>query len=178
MFFKSRKIIKEPALVSGAALLFFAFLVTQAPLWAQRDYMEPIPVSPAELANAYQSNFHQADAMYTGKLLLVTGRIKTIRPAQRTYNYHHDKIYAYITMDTGRNRPLVVYFWDWEAANMGARRVGNTITVMGFCQGVTPQLSLINACLYPGGCGGPVPGFYGPHYELPPSPLPQPRPRR
>ena len=163
-----RLAIAGPAL--GLALLLSLGPVVSTP--AQRDYIEPIPVSPARLMEAYQNDFHNADAMYTGKLLLVTGRIKTIRLAQRPYNYHFDKIYAFLTMDTGRNLPLAVYFWDWQAERVGAMRVGSTITVMGFCQGVAPQLSLREACVYPDGCGGPRGDFEGPYFKLPPSPPP------
>ncbi|MDR2725286.1 MAG: OB-fold putative lipoprotein [Candidatus Adiutrix sp.] len=137
---------------------------------AQMDFMEPLPVSPVKLANDYRSNFHWADAQYTGKLLVVTGRIRTITPPQRVWNFHQDKLYAFITIDTGNNRPLVVYFWDWEAVKINRYRTGSSITVMGFCQGVTPQLSLREACVYPGGCGGPVADFYGPYFKLPPRP--------
>jgi len=161
-------------LLSGRARLLaglLAVLLGEAGLvLAQRDFMEPIQVSPQKLADDYRSNFHWADAQYTGKLLVVSGRLRTITPPQRAWNFHQDKIYAFITMDTGRNRPLVVYFWDWEAVRINRYRTGSTITVMGFCQGVTPQLSLREACIYPGGCGGPVAEFYGPYFKLPPAP--------
>ncbi|MDR2725188.1 MAG: OB-fold putative lipoprotein [Candidatus Adiutrix sp.] len=140
------------------------------PAPAQRDFMEPLPVSPLKLADDYRSNFHWADAQYTGKLLVVTGRIRTITPPQRVWNFHQDKLYAFITIDTGNNRPLVVYFWDWEAVKINRYSTGSSITVMGFCQGVTPQLSLREACVYPGGCGGPVAEFYAPYFKLPPNP--------
>jgi|GEM_PF-2522084 len=165
---------------TGLALGLVLFL-SAAPALAQRYYMEPLKVSPAQLMEAYQRDFHSADAMYTGKLLLVTGRIKTIRPPQRSHYYHYDKLYAYLTLDTGNNQPLAVYFWDWEAQGINFNpnmRNGVTITVMGFCQGVTPQLSLREACIYPRGCGGPKKDFDGPYYELPPSPPAPPRPRR
>jgi len=132
--------------------------------------MIPLTVTPRKLADDYRSNFHWADAQYTGKLLLITGRIRTISPPQRTWNLHQDKLYAFITIDTGRNRPLIVFFWDWEAEKMNHYRSGSSITVMGFCQGVTPQLSLRESCIYPGGCGGPVADFYGPYFKLPPYP--------
>ncbi len=138
------------------------------PALAQREYMDPVPVSPQALAEAYRRNFHEADAMYTGKLLIVTGRIKTIRPPDRNYDFHVDKLYAYITIDAGRNLPIAVYFWNWEAEKFIRNlRSGSTISVMGFCQGVPPQLSLVDACVYPQGCGGPVQGFQGPYYKLP-----------
>jgi hypothetical protein len=163
--------------IAGAAFLAMVFLFgPRVSLLAQRDYMEPVEVSPARLAEAYKNDFHQADAMYTGKLLIVSGRIKTIRPPERTYNYRQDKIYAYITMDAGRNRPLAIYFWEWEAEEMNRLRTGASISVMGFCQGVPPQLSLIDACVYPRGCGGPAPNFEGPYFKLPPSPPGRPRP--
>ena len=160
-------------LLSAVGLLIFFMPGGRAE--AQRYYMDPLPVSPTRLMLAYQENFHEADAMYTGKLLLVTGRIKRISPPERAWNYHPDKLYAYITMDTGRNLPLAVYFWNWEAQKVNAMRTGSTITVMGFCQGVTPQLSLVDACVYPAGCGGPVPGLQGPYYEAPPTPRGQRR---
>lgn len=157
--------------ISGPALglALFLLLVQASAARAQRTYIEPITISPGQLMEAYQNDFHTADALYTGKLLLVTGRIKTIRPAQRIYNYHFDKVYAYLTMDTGRNLPLAVYFWDWQAEIVNGMKVGSTITVMGFCQGVTPQLSLRDACVYPMGCGGPTADFEGPYFKLPPS---------
>ena len=157
-------------LIPAAAALLTILLTFGAPAEAQRYYMDPLPVSPTQLMLAYQRNFHEADAMYTGKLLLVTGRIKRISPPERVWNYHPDKLYAYITMDTGRNLPLAVYFWNWEAQKINNMRTGSTITVMGFCQGVPPQLSLVDACVYPAGCGGPVPGFEGPYYQSPPTP--------
>ena len=158
-----------------SALAFWLGLFV-VPAQAQRDYIDPIPITSIQLSDAYSRNFHQADATYTGKLLLVTGRIRSIRPpAQRAYNYHNDKLYSFMTLDAGRgNRPLGIYFWDWEAERLGRRlRVNDTVTVMGFCQGVTPHLSLIEACVYPNGCGGPKRGFDGPYYELPPSPVPR-----
>ncbi len=161
----------------GGLVCCLASIFWAAPLQAQREYLRPITISPAQLMDAYQRNFHQADAMYTGKLLLVTGRVRTIRPPQRSYYYHYDKLYAYLTLDTGRNLPLAVYFWDWEAQKINTLRTGSTITVMGFCQGVTPQLTLREACVYPRGCGGPRPNFTGPYYEVPPSPLPPARRR-
>ncbi|MGL4209135.1 MAG: OB-fold protein [Candidatus Adiutrix sp.] len=163
-----------------AAKIFFlaVFFFPLTSLYAQRYYMEPLVVSPIQLVEDYKRDFHNADPKYTGKLLLLTGRIKTIRPPERSHNIHQDKIYAYITMDTGRNRPLAIYFWEWEAEKMNRLRSGSTITVMGFCQGVTPQLSIIAACVYPDGCGGPVQGFEGPHFKLPPSPPPPLRRQR
>ena len=163
------------SLIPGKYFYPQIFIIATFFLWAplaysQRHYLEPIQITPRQLVEAYQNNFHQADAMYTGKLLIVTGRVKTIRPPQRVWNFHQDKLYAYITMDSGRNQPLVVYFWKWEAEKINASRIGSTISVMGFCQGVTPQLSLISACVYPSGCGGPRQNFTAPYYELPPSP--------
>jgi hypothetical protein len=152
----------------GAALFL---VLTAVPVRAQRDFMEPVPISPAGLVEAYQRSFHEADALYTGKLLIVTGRIRAVKPPpQRSYDYYKDKLYAYITMDTGRNLPLAVYFWSWEAEKINALRTGSTISVMGFCQGVPPQLSIVDACVYPSGCGGPTTDFYGPYYKVPPSP--------
>jgi hypothetical protein len=130
------------------------------------DYMEPVQITPRQLVEAYLDDFHAADAMYTGKLLLVTGRIKTIVQPDQTYR---NRPYPYITMDSGPNQPLLVFLWDWEAVTLESVRPGRTTTVMGFCEGVTPQLSLSSACLYPGGCGGPVAQFYGPYFKLPPS---------
>ncbi len=153
----------------GALLGALCSLAPQA--LAQRDYMDPVQVSPGKLVGDYKANFHEAAAAYTGKLLILTGRIKNVRPMERTYNRYSDKIYSYITLDAGPgNQPVVVYFWDWEAAKMLASRTGATISVMGFCQGVPPQLSLIEACVYPDGCGGPAPDFSGPYFKLPPSP--------
>lgn len=160
-----------PALIIILAALW---LFAGSPAWAQRGYMQPVPVTPPQLVNAYKANFSQADYDYTGKLLLVTGRIKSIRlPRDRVYNFQKDKLYAFMTLDAGvNNRPLAVYFWDWQAERLNALRVGSVVTVMGFCQGVPPQLSLIESCLYPAGCGGPKKNFDGPYYELPPSPVP------
>ncbi len=149
-----------------------------SPALAQRYYMDPVQVSPTKLVDDYKANFHEADAAYTGKLLIVTGRIKNIRPPDRTYNRYSDKIYSYITLDAGPgNQPVLVSFWDWEASKIFASRTGSTISVMGFCQGVLPQLSLIESCVYPAGCGGPVPNFIGPYYDLPPSEPPRRRGR-
>ncbi|MDR2946408.1 MAG: OB-fold putative lipoprotein [Candidatus Adiutrix sp.] len=153
-----------------AALLWLSAVLFPAAAEAQRYYMEPLPVTPGRLMLDFQEDFHSADAKYTGKLLLVTGRIRRITPPERIWNYHPDKLYAFITMDTGLNLPLAVYFWNWEAQKINARRTGATITVLGFCQGVPPQLSLVDACVYPDGCGGPVPKFEGPYYKLPPTP--------
>jgi hypothetical protein len=154
----------------GAALL----LLSPPGAQAQRDYLRPVEVSPAKLVSDYKANFHEADAAYTGKLLILTGRINNIRPADRTYNRYSDKIYSYITLDAGPgNQPVPVYFWNWEASRAYAFQDGSTISVMGFCQGVLPQLSLIEACVYPAGCGGPVPNFEGPEFKLPPSPPPR-----
>ncbi len=151
-------------------------LLSPSPLSAQRDYLQPVEISPARLVSAYKTNFHEADAAYTGRLLILTGRVNNIRPPERTYRRYADKIYSYITMDAGPgNQPVLVYFWDWEASRALLFQDGATISVMGFCQGVTPQLSLIESCVYPAGCGGPVPNFEGPEFKLPPSPPPQRR---
>jgi len=165
----------RPATVALIAFVILAAL-RPIPAEAQRHLMTPIEISPGRLMEAYQNDFHQADALYTGKLLLVTGRIVRIKgPSQRTYNYQNDKLYAFLTLDTGRNLPLAVYFWDWEAEKINALRVGSTVSVMGFCQGVPPQLSLREACVYPEGCGGPRRDFYGPYFKTPASPQPQRR---
>jgi len=164
-----------------AGFLAFAVILgleAAGPAAAQQDFMIPLPVSPQKLADDYRTKFHWADAQYTGKLLVVTGRIRTITPPLRPWAHHQDKIYAYITIDTGRNRPLAVFFWDWEAVKISRYSTGSTVTVMGFCQGVTPQLSLREACIYPGGCGGPVADFYGPYFKLPPNPAMPPAPFR
>ncbi|MDR1296263.1 MAG: OB-fold putative lipoprotein [Deltaproteobacteria bacterium] len=134
---------------------------------AQMDYIEPIEITPRQLVEAYLTDFHSADARYTGRLLLVTGRIKSVFPPEQTYR---TRPYPFVTMDSGPNQPLIVYLWDWEAETLERVRPGRTTTVMGFCQGVTPQLSLTDSCLYPGGCGGPVAEFYGPYFKLPPTP--------
>jgi hypothetical protein len=136
-------------------------------LLAQQDYLTPIPITPRQLVEAYLTDFHSADARYTGRLLVVTGRIRAIFPPDQTYRIHP---YPFVTMDAGPNQPLIIYLWEWEAEAMGRVRPGRTTTVMGFCQGVTPQLSLTDSCLYPGGCGGPVAKFYGPYFKLPPTP--------
>ncbi len=156
------------------SLIIVLTLASAAPAAAQRKYIQPVTVSPQALAEAYATDLSQADYLYTGKLLIVTGRIKTIHPPQRPYRYKFDRIYAYVTIDAGpNNRPLVVFFWNWEASNADNLKTGSTLTVMGFCQGVTPQLTLLQSCVYPAGCGGPVPGFEGPYFKLPPSPLPE-----
>jgi hypothetical protein len=158
------------------ALISGLLLAISTPARAQRDYIQPVPISPSQLIDAYQTNFHEADAKYTGKLLLVTGRIKTLRlPDRRTYRYWENKVYAFATLDTGRNLPLAVYFWDWQAQGLNTLRTGATVTVMGFCEGVPPQLSLNQSCLYPKGCGGPKSDFYGPYFKTPPSPVPSRR---
>ncbi|MDR2349525.1 MAG: OB-fold putative lipoprotein [Deltaproteobacteria bacterium] len=133
---------------------------------AQMYYMEPIIVTPRDLIEAYLNDFHNADAKYTGKLLVVTGRIRDIFPPDMTYRRGP---YPFVTIDSGPYQPLIVYLWDWEALAIANPRPGRTTSVMGFCQGVTPQLSLIDSCLYPGGCGGPVADFYGPYFKLPPT---------
>ncbi|MDR3203806.1 MAG: OB-fold putative lipoprotein [Deltaproteobacteria bacterium] len=137
-----------------------------SPLKAQSDWIEPIHITPRQLVEAYLTDFHAADARYTGKLVVVTGRLKTIIVPEQTYRTHP---FPFVTMDSGPNQPLIVYLWDWEAVGIGQNRPGRTVTVMGFCQGIKPQLSLINSCLYPGGCGGPVAKFYGPYFKLPPT---------
>jgi hypothetical protein len=114
-------------------------------------------------------------ARYTGRLLVVTGRIKAIFVPEQTYRRHP---YPFLTMDSGPHQPIIIYLWNWEAvAASTSVRPGRTTTVMGFCQGVTPQLSLVDSCLYPGGCGGPVAEFYGPYFKLPPS-APRSAPQR
>jgi hypothetical protein len=133
---------------------------------AQNYYMEPIEISPRDLIEAYLNDFHNADAKYTGKLLVVTGRIRDIFPPDMTYRRGP---YPFVTIDSGPYQPIIVYLWDWEALAIANPRPGRTTSVMGFCQGVTPQLSLLDSCLYPGGCGGPVAEFYGPYFKLPPN---------
>lgn len=176
MFF-ARPVFKVTIMLTAAVWLLSVFFMPGGRAEAQRYFMEPLPVSAAQLARAYRENFHQADATYTGKLLLVTGRITRITPPERVWNYSQDKLYAYVTIDAGTgNRPLAVYFWNWEAQRINEMRTGSTITVMGFCQGVPAQLSLVDACVYPNGCGGPVPGFEGPFFRIPPTPQGRPRP--
>ncbi|MDR1080432.1 MAG: OB-fold putative lipoprotein [Deltaproteobacteria bacterium] len=151
---------------AGACLSAALLLRPPAELWAQNRYLEPITVSPRELVEAYLSNFHEADAKYTGKLLVVTGRIRDVFPRDMTYRRGP---FPFVTIDSGPHQPIIVYLWDWEALAIANPRPGRTTSVMGFCQGVTPQLSLLDSCLYPGGCGGPVASFYGPYFKLPPS---------
>ncbi|MDR1038783.1 MAG: OB-fold putative lipoprotein [Deltaproteobacteria bacterium] len=156
------------ATMLALAACLVAVLVLRLPpdLRAQNYYMEPVQVTPRELVEAYLSNFHEADAKYTGKLLVVTGRIRDVFPPDMTYRRGP---YPFITIDSGPHQPIIVYLWDWEALAIANPRSGRTTSVMGFCQGVTPQLSLLDSCLYPGGCGGPVAEFYGPYFKLPPS---------
>jgi hypothetical protein len=151
------------AMVCALALV----LAFQGSSRAQMNWIEPIQITPRVLVESYLNDFHSADARYTGRLLVVTGRIKSIFPPEQTYR---TRPYPFITMDSGPNQPLIIYLWDWEAVTLGAARPGRTTSVMGFCQGVTPQLSLTDGCLYPGGCGGPVANFYGPYFKLPPTP--------
>lgn len=153
-------------IVGGTCLAAALLMSPPTDLWAQNRYMEPITVSPRELVEAYLSNFHEADAKYTGKLLVVTGRIRDIFPRDMTYRRGP---FPFVTIDSGPHQPIIVYLWDWEALAIANPRPGRTTSVMGFCQGVTPQLSLLDSCLYPGGCGGPVASFYGPYFKLPPS---------
>ncbi|MDR1312683.1 MAG: OB-fold putative lipoprotein [Deltaproteobacteria bacterium] len=150
------------ALASAAAL----FSRPPSELWAQNRYIEPITIAPRELVEAYLANFHDADAKYTGRLLVITGRIRDIFPQDMTYRRGP---FPFVTIDSGPHQPIIVYLWDWEALAIANPRPGRTTSVMGFCQGVTPQLSLLDSCLYPGGCGGPVASFYGPYFKLPPS---------
>ncbi|MDR2405832.1 MAG: hypothetical protein LBE27_05620 [Deltaproteobacteria bacterium] len=147
-------------------LSFFQIPGTRA-LHAQRDWIQPIPITPRALVEAYLTDFHNADAKYTGMLLVLTGRIREIFPPDQTYRRGP---YPFVTIDSGPYQPIIVYLWDWEALAIANPRPGRTTTVMGFCQGVTPQLSLMDSCLYPGGCGGPVANFYGPYFKLPPTP--------
>ena len=166
---------RRPSALLGrlAALgLILACLFSAKEAGAQMDWIEPIHITPRQLVEAYLYDFHSADAMYTGKLLIVTGRIRAVVPPDQTYR---TRPYPFITMDAGPNQPLLIFLWDWEAVTLNAARPGRTTTVMGFCQGVTPQLTLSSGCLYPGGCGGPVADFYGPYFKLPPS---QPRTQR
>jgi hypothetical protein len=153
--------------------LVLIWLSVSSGVKGQSNYMDPVVISPRQLMEAYLNDFHSADARYTGKLLVITGRIKAIFPPNQTYRRHP---YAFLTMDSGPHQPLIIYLWNWEAvAASTAVRPGRTTTVMGFCQGVTPQLSVVDSCLYPGGCGGPVAKFYGPYFKLPPT---EPRQRR
>ncbi|MDR1545139.1 MAG: OB-fold putative lipoprotein [Deltaproteobacteria bacterium] len=155
----------------AAAAVLLASLCA-SPLAAQEVWLEPVVISPRQLMEAYLNDFHAADARYTGRLLVVTGRIKSVFPPDQTYRVHP---YPFMTIDSGPYQPIIVYLWNWEADAVKTVRPGRTTTVMGFCQGVTPQLSLTDACLHPGGCGGPVADFYGPYFRLPPTP---PRQRR
>ncbi|MDR2200406.1 MAG: hypothetical protein LBR53_13350 [Deltaproteobacteria bacterium] len=156
-----------PAVLTAAALAAgYLFTPPSGTALAQRDWIQPIPIAPRDLVEAYLWDFHKADAMYTGMLLVITGRIRDIFPPDMTYRRGP---YPFITMDSGPHQPIIVYLWDWEAVAVTNPRPGRTTTVMGFCQGVTPQLSLMDSCLYPGGCGGPVAEFYGPYFKLPPS---------
>ena len=160
---EARKSAPAPLLAALLALLLAAW---GGPAAAQMDWLEPIEITPRQLVEAYLDDFHSADAQYTGKLLVVTGRIRAVVPPDQTYR---NRPYPYITMDSGPNQPLVIYLWDWDAVPLNSARPGRTTTVMGFCQGVTPQLSLLDSCLYPGCCGGPVAEFYGPYFKLPPN---------
>ncbi|MDR2460667.1 MAG: OB-fold putative lipoprotein [Deltaproteobacteria bacterium] len=170
---KARKItlgVVLPALISAAALLLGIFgpdWTLKGPCaWAQANFIQPIEVAPRDLVEAYLNDFHNADAKYTGMLLIITGRIRDIFPPDMTYRRGP---YPFVTIDSGPYQPIIVYLWDWEALAIANPRPGRTTSVMGFCQGVTPQLSLIDSCLYPGGCGGPVAEFYGPYFKLPPN---------
>ena len=156
-------------------ILAIAMLIAPQAAYAQRQYIKPIPVTATQLATDYKNNFHAADAKYTGMLLLVTGKIKSVRAPNQTYNNQPNNLYSHVTMDTGANRPLVIYLLNWESQKITSNnymRNGQQVTLMGFCQGSVAQLSLIDSCLYPDGCGGPDPKFSGPYFKLPPSPLP------
>ncbi|MDR1871478.1 MAG: OB-fold putative lipoprotein [Deltaproteobacteria bacterium] len=161
--------------ILGLGALWVALHLLGGEAHSQFDYLEPVVISPRQLVEAYLTDFHAADARYTGRLIVLTGRIRAVFPPNQTYRRHP---YPFLTIDSGPHQPIIVYLWDWEAvAASTVVREGRTTTIMGFCQGVTPQLSLVNSCLYPGGCGGPVANFYGPYFKLPPSNPPDNPPR-
>ncbi len=149
-------------------LFFFGLgLLIVTPSSAQRYYMDPVQVTPRQLMEDYKKNFHAADANYTGKLVILTGRIDAVNPPNHPYRRHD---HPYLVMNAGQgNQPLVIYMWEWETDKMQKVNPGSSLSIMGFCQGVLPQMTIYDACIYPSGCGGPVPDFYGPHYKLPPS---------
>lgn len=153
---------------AGLGLMFSLWLgFGPAPLQAQRMFITPDNLTPEALMKAYALNFSEADVKYTGKLVILTGRLRIAQPAN--HPYQRDDL-PYAVMEAPGFQPVAIYFWNWEAEKMRTMPSGNLISVMGFCQGVFPQMSLVGACFYPRGCGGPVENFQGPHFKTPPTP--------
>ncbi|MBK6941566.1 MAG: hypothetical protein IPH13_15420 [Planctomycetes bacterium] len=108
--------------------------------WEREAELEArgMPVGPAEVVAAYESNEIAADRRFKGKRLRLTGVVADIgRDILDT---------AYITIESGnRVRKVQVFFGDEFESDIAKLRRGMTVTVVGRCNGLMLHVMLIDA---------------------------------
>ncbi len=97
---------------------------------AQREG-PPITISAEDLYKAYESNGAEADKLYQGKILIVTGTVGTTSTPEAGIGYS-----AVILMDA-RQKPIVncLGFATDEKDAISKLRTGQKVSVKGECMG-------------------------------------------
>jgi hypothetical protein len=100
----------------------------------------PISVSAYELGRAYQENEIAADQQYKGRMLSVHGDVRSI--GKGAFGG------LYVTIDSGSGaRDIMCRFGKGGESKLATLRRGDTITVVGRCEGE----SMLSVVIYGGG---------------------------
>jgi hypothetical protein len=108
--------------------------------------MAAVSVSIPDLLNAYRENAMKADRTYTGKILRLTGKAGRIGKG-----YSSDSESYYLTLEPeeadldGPPLYVQVYLKKKEVPNLEALVAGQTVTVIGKCNGDSPFLEIEDA---------------------------------
>lgn len=102
---------------------------------SKKEEVETISISAEDLWNAYQENAVNADTLYKGKMLSVTGTISDITQDALTKN----PCLALSTGDSFNLYPIQCFFDGSEdtVATISELRDGQEVTIVGKCQGVS-----------------------------------------
>jgi predicted RNA-binding Zn-ribbon protein involved in translation (DUF1610 family) len=99
-----------------------------------------IEISPYQLYKDYQDNEVRADNQYNGKLLKITGTVLTI-----TKDFFDQ---PFIILDSGNTfTGIQVYFKRSEQKKLADLSVGQTVTVIGRCDGKTINVFIRDSSL-------------------------------
>lgn len=102
---------------------------------SNKEEVEVISVSAEDLWNSYEENSVNADTLYKGKMLSVTGTISDITQDALTKN----PCIALSTGDSFNLYPIQCFFGgsDDTVATISELRDGQEVTIVGKCQGVS-----------------------------------------
>ncbi len=94
-------------------------------------------LSPSELLTAYESDEAAADAKYLDKIIEVKGKIKSINEVENGGS---------ISLDTGNDMASVTCEFESKDAVNGIK-IGDEVTVKGFCSGKLMDIVLVRCSL-------------------------------